>query len=101
MWELNTLLTRGTNIDTLFVHSHDMSLYTLEAQLGEERRTLAENGRVLSFRSIEHVRQRLAGLKVTRCVLVQASAYQEMCGQAPAAPPMELEMSWPGWQAQH
>lgn len=100
MWELNTLLTRGTNIDTLFVHSHDMSLYTLEAQLGEDRRPLAENGRVLSFRSIEHARQHLSTLKVARCMLVQASAYQEMCGQAPAAPPMELEMSWPGWQAQ-
>ncbi|MDP5292856.1 DUF6482 family protein [Oceanimonas sp. CHS3-5] len=100
MWETQTLLQQHTIIDTLLIHSHDMSLYTVEAEVGDEHRPLAEGGKVLKFRSIEHVRERLAALKVSRCVLVQYSPYQEMVGQAAqTAPPMELELSWPGWQA--
>ncbi|NHH99094.1 MULTISPECIES: DUF6482 family protein [Oceanimonas] len=100
MWQVETLLRQSVPVDTLFIHSHDMSLYTVEAEIDGERHPLGDAGRVLSFRCIEQVRQRLASLMVVRCVLVQVSAYQEMVGQAPAAPPMELELSWPGWQAE-
>ncbi|AEY00376.1 hypothetical protein GU3_03095 [Oceanimonas sp. GK1] len=101
MWEIRTLLQQHTPIDTLFIHAHDMSLYTIEAAIGDERRPLADGDKVLAFRSIEHARERLAALKVARCLLVHHSPYQEMVGlAAQTAPPMELELSWPGWQAE-
>lgn len=100
MWDSRSLQQQQIMIDTLIVYSHDMSLYTVQACINGEQRPLAEDGKVLTFRSIEHLRKRLASLKVSRCVLVQHSPYQEMVGQAaPVAPPMELELAWPGWQA--
>ncbi|WP_107851208.1 DUF6482 family protein [Oceanimonas marisflavi] len=100
MWELKALLKDKANIARLYIYSHDMSLYTVQAELDGERRPLADGGKALTFRSIEHARERLAGLNVARCLLVQYSPYQEMVGQAAKpAPPMELELAWPGWQA--
>ncbi|WMC10692.1 DUF6482 family protein [Oceanimonas pelagia] len=101
MWDTHILLRQHATIDTLRIHAHDMSLYTVEAEIGGECRPLADGGSTLTFRSIEHVRERLGPLNVARCVLVQSSPYQEMVGQtAHTAPPMELALAWPGWQAE-
>ncbi|MBA3981128.1 MAG: hypothetical protein C0462_11060 [Alcanivorax sp.] len=85
-------------VGRLRIRSVDLSLYTVEVQLGGDWHVLADDqGKVLSFRSMEAVRKELAFLQVLEATLFHASPYNEMIGIEPSrVPPMEVPIDWPG-----
>lgn len=97
MITLTRLLAEQTKVDRLVIQSHDMCMYLVEVtQAGNTRLLAGDNDRPLVFRSIEHIKQQLAGLEVASAVLVQHSPYHEMIGLADdPVPPMEIAIVWP------
>ena len=85
-------------VGRLRIRSVDLSLYTVEVQLGGDWHVLADDvGKVLSFRSMEAVRKDLSFLQVLEATLLHASTYNEMIGIEPSrVPPMEVPIDWPG-----
>ncbi|WP_211315760.1 DUF6482 family protein [Isoalcanivorax indicus] len=89
---------RNVVVGRLRIRSVDLSLYTVEVQLGGGWHVLVDDqGKVLSFRSMEAVRKALAFLEVLDATLLHASPYNEMIGIEPTrVPPMEVPIDWPG-----
>ncbi|MBM7456340.1 hypothetical protein HNR62_002226 [Oceanisphaera litoralis] len=97
MITLTHLLSEQPKVERLSIQSHDMCMYLVELiQAGNTDLLAGDDGRPLVFRSIEHIKQQLAGLQVASAVLVQHSPYHEMIGLADdPVPPMEIAIVWP------
>lgn len=77
----------------VIVHSLDRSLYHITVAVdGREQLLLDATGKTLRCRSINAVRERLAGIEVERMVLRQNSAYDEMIGHPPRQADNTLEV---------
>lgn len=74
-------------------HSIEGALYTVNVVVGgAEYRLVGDDGKTLTRRSIMHVREMLEGIELTKLILRQVSAYDEMIGQAPRESPNTLEV---------
>jgi hypothetical protein len=74
-------------------HSIEGALYTVSVVVdGREYRLVDDDGKTLIRRSIMHVREVLEGIALTKLILRQVSAYDEMIGQAARESPNTLEV---------
>ena len=98
--ELHALVEAG-EVEMLDLHSLEGGIYLLQACGGGHRRWLHdERGQPMQLRSVEQARDLLADLRLNLPFhLVQASAYDEMCGlsegrREPLRVPVSLDPQW-------
>lgn len=74
-------LASAGQVSAVDLHSLEGGIYLLEIHSAGQRCWLeTQPGRPQHLRSVEHARELLAKLPPLACHLVQASAYDEMCG---------------------
>lgn len=74
-------LAQAGLVSAVDLHSLEGGIYLLEIHSSGQRCWLeASPGKPQQLRSVEHARELLAALPPLACHLVQASAYDEMCG---------------------
>ena len=73
-------------IDSVEIHSHDSSIYTVRMHIDKQYyRLLEQNNKPYQRRSVEHVKKDLIDTNANRHIgslaLIHQSAYDEMVGQ--------------------
>lgn len=78
---LSHLNFNDIEIPELNIHSFEMGKYLLEIDYNDHKGFVYDDSdRLLTFRSVNHVKESLTECRVKQAFLIHQSAYDEMCG---------------------